>query len=127
MREILFRGKSTINNEWEYGVPVFGGLNNETAYMKQMHSYDCRVDPETVGQYTGLEDKNGRKIFDGDILELDGEDGFFKLEYEDDTARFVMIGDYFMVDFDNFWNRDAEVIGNIYDHPELVGGEEERR
>ena len=55
-------------------------------------------------------------------MELDGEDGFFKLEYEDDTARFVMIGDPIMVDFDNFWNSEVEVIGNIYDDPELVGG-----
>ena len=131
MREILFRGKRIDNGEWIFGYyfqkknPLSEDGLPVTHCISDITPFGAEVDPETVGQYTGLEDKNGRKIFDGDILELDGEDGFFKLEYEDDTARFVMIGDYFMVDFDNFWNREVEVIGNIYDHPELMGGDED--
>lgn len=131
MRDILFRGKRMDNGEWIFGYYFQNKnpLSEDGLPVKHCISdippFGAKVYPETVGQYTGLEDKNGRKIFDGDILELDGEDGFFKLEYKDDTAMFVMIGDYFMVDFDNFWNREVEVIGNIYDHPELMGGDED--
>lgn len=129
MREILFRGKRDENEEWVFGDLIhepWGSciqvIENDTSNTFRRTKYS--VHKETVGQYTGLDDKNGEKIFEGDILELDGEDGFFKLEYEDDTARFVMIGDPIMVDFDNFWNREVEVIGNIHDDPELMGGTE---
>ena len=119
MREILFRGKG-FNGEWEYGVPVFSGLNNELAFMKQMHSYDHQVIPETVGQYTGLTDKNGTKIFEGDILKQYGfcyvvsyNDGTF-IAYETPYNEGAVIPRY-------DW-QFAKVIGNIHDNPELLKG-----
>lgn len=130
MREILFRGKQIDNGEWiigyyfqkknmysEDGLPVKHCISD-------IPPFGMKVDPETVGQYTGMADKNGKKIFEGDVLELDGEDGFFEVEYDDDRAMFVICGDYTTFYFDNLWN-EVEVIGNIYDHPELVGGDEE--
>ena len=148
MREILFRGK-TSNGEWEYGVPVFSGLNNELAFMKQMHSYDHQVIPETVGQYTGLTDKNGKKIFEGDIVQYTDEECYYPEENCDFVGRIslehgafgIVTNDNIPIDLndwcddDNFvslwelyWNLSVEgeildmieIIGNIHDNPELL-------
>lgn len=122
MREILFRGKA-FNGEWEYGVPVFSGLNNELAFMKQMHSYDHQVIPETVGQYTGLTDKNGTKIFEGDIVKhrsnYSGEYVISVVTYTD--GQFLA-----MADNNSGFNLSdkLEVIGNIHDNPEFLKGGE---
>ena len=124
MRDILFRGKRLYNGEWVEGnYWEFCGDHN---IMVPGNCIGSRVDPSTVGQYTGLKDKNGERIFEGDVLTVDGEDGFFVLEFQEDTARFVMDGDSIVVDFDNFWSYEVEVMGNIHDNPEyLEEGEEE--
>ena len=134
MREILFRGKRDENDGWVYGDLIhepWASCIQVTEQVIENNNIDIfkrtkySVHKETVGQYTGLTDKNGEIIFEGDVLRLDGEDRFFVLEYQDYTARFVMSGDSMVVDFDNFWNYDVEVIGNIHDNPELLkeGGE----
>lgn len=124
LREIIFRGKRLDNGEWVEGnYWEFCGDHN---IMVPGNCIGSRVDPSTVGQYTGLLDKNGERIFEGDVLTVDGEDGFFVLEFQEDTARFVMSGDSIVVDFDNFWSYEVEVMGNIHDNPELLeGGESE--
>lgn len=122
MREILFRGKRLNNGEWVYG-NLFLSDTDGGAYIlagSRIVTIDWNVDQSTVGQYTGLLDKNGERIFEGDVLTLDGEDGFFVLEFQEDTARFVMSGDSIVVDFDNFWSYEVEVIGNIHDNPEFL-------
>ena len=122
MRDILFRGKRLDNGEWVEGDFVHSvykigdtcvGTYRNSLWMHQ-------VDPSTVGQYTGLKDKNGERIFEGDVLTVDGEDGFFALEFQEDTARFFMSGDSIVVDFDNFWSYEVEVMGNIHDNSELL-------
>lgn len=131
MRDILFRGKRLDNGEWVYGSfcmdarEQFNGLCGVDGFIRlydkakgKMQSHE--VDRETVGQYTGLLDKNGERIFEGDVLTVDGEDGFFVLEFQEDTARFVMSGDSIVVDFDNFWSYEVEVMGNIHDNSELL-------
>lgn len=143
MREILFRGKRIDNGEW-----VVGGIVHQTDYYgsavdryfiidgSSTQDYDIgfeyEVNPTTAGQYTGLTDKNGKKIFEGDIIEasdFSAEDGYGVIEWDDDIARFAIIGELLACDFDNYrvpshWGRDVEVIGNIHDNPELIGGED---
>ena len=130
MREILFRGKRTCNNEW-----IEGGFHSRfgKAYIIGISKTE-RIDGtevilETVGQYTGLTDKNGKKIFEGDIVEgLDftAEDGGYGVVTFDDGA-FEIVGscDNNIVGtfHENYYGKDFEVIGNIHDNPELLKGE----
>ena len=145
MREILFRGKCFNTEEWVEG---YLGIEVPDELVIQQFSYDeyfksnCidqySVKPETIGQYTGLTDKNGTKIFEGDILHVEqcGETG--------SRISSVHFGEYIDADsvFDNYRcivfyvktsdgcctigallseEFECEVIGNIYDNPELMG------
>ena len=128
MREVLFRGKRTDNGEW-----VKGYLYITHTGAHEIGSYDAEINierftfdviPETVGQYTGLTDKNGTKIFEGDIVT-----GWFNHEkivgyifYGGNAQFFIQRDGIYGIELDNSdcW---LEVIGNIHDNPELLGGE----
>ena len=136
MREILFKAKRKDNSEWVEGdliQNIFGGMKRmwissesyDKERLRSVHKYitewrGIEIDPDTICQYTGLTDKNSRKIWENDILELPGEDGYFTCEWEEDTARFVMNGDGLTVDFDNYWGYQTEVVGNIFDNADLL-------
>ena len=124
MRDILFRGKRLGNGKWVEGnYWEFCGDHN---IMIPGNCIGLRVDPSTVGQYTGLKDKNGKRIWEGDILTVDGEVGCFELKFNENTAMFIMDGDAIRASFHIFGTDEVEVIGNIHDNPELLeGGEEE--
>ena len=132
MREILFRGKRADNGEWVEGYYV--NINSDLHYIYTGYAEtdvdsiypDCfAVIPETVRQYTGLCDKNGKKIFEGDILrERYGEHMHedFYMEYVKSSAGFHAI--YIptrQIKF-SFYYGAGEVIGNIHDNPELLKG-----
>lgn len=125
MHEILFRGKCKTDNKWLYGFPYVTRKNAVKInwYCSEFGSMRTdEVDPETVGQYTGLTDKNDKKIFEGDIVECvsDGERAVISwLKY---SACFGLSFDGWCCGFDDydFSPNDFKVIGNIHDNPEIL-------
>lgn len=138
IRTIIFRGKRTDNGEWVERV-VFPPANTLISYQHELIDgvntfMDFCVLPDTVGQYTGLTDKNGKKIFDGDIVRYNQTDGAKwngktilctgKVVYNDKTASFAVnsIDEIGAKNYDYFPIKNIEVIGNIHDNPELLKG-----
>lgn len=129
MREILFRGKRVYNGEWLAGDLLANKY--ERPNICPIGDVNCYpVIPETVGQYTGMKDKNGEKIFEGDIVKYSTTCEIFTVAWHGSFAEFVISElqkpnkatrgskNMYLV------NRYCEVIGNIYDNPELLKGEE---
>lgn len=139
MREILFRGKRTYNGRWIYGSLVIDSSGNTyivweyescKGVKQSISSKTISVIPSTVGQYTGLTDKNDVKIFEGDILAANFDEDF----PENLTIVEVVWNEYGWCTKEGSAVPDAfddsdgdlfEVIGNIYDNPELLKGGEE--
>lgn len=140
-REVIFRGKRLDNGKWLYG--DFMHDNHQGCYI---FPNDCtglytenKVDPDTVGEFTGMRDKHGKKVFEGDIVrrrdsafgyidvgvvKYDCHLGAFVLECEDDGRIYQCT---FKKDFSYNDGKctiegtySYEVIGNIYDNPELL-------
>lgn len=134
MREILFRGKRVDNGEWETGSLVISrmGTSEEKIFIAdKMTTYHTPVIPETIGQFTGLTDKNGTKIFEGDIVEYEagGKLRIGRVFFSDFRSSFsVTAGKNGSARINNdlfnyIQNRNSvAVISNIYDTPELIGG-----
>lgn len=142
MREILFRGRIS-KNEWVYGLPIEGeplmGGGKETCIVTKpglsyydgvLMTYDecVEVDPDTVGQFTGLTDKNGTKIFEGDIVRYGDTIHRVVFEQRNGTAYFGLVyAACETLPFGHYQDlKQIEVIGNIHDNPELleVSGDE---
>ena len=122
MREIKFRGKDNITGEWVCGDLSTKNLFNTTLIYPEGW-LDVEVDPSTVGQYTGLKDKNGTEIYEGDIVQNIYGD-IFTVEYYGEhwygyvlTASDGCVGHFYEYD-------EYEVIGTTHDNPELLGGAE---
>ena len=124
MRDILFRGKRLDNGEWVEGDLVHSAYKiGDTCVGTYGSSLGMhQVDPSTVGQDTGLKDKNGKRIWEGDALTVDGEVGCFELKFNENTAMFIMDGDAIRASFNIFGTDEVEVMGNIHDNPELLEG-----
>ena len=128
MREIIFRSKRTDNGEWVYGVPTKDS-HGETVMVESVYEceeYNCRganclyVDENTVGQYTDLTDKNGTKIFEGDVVSLKHFENFYAVTFHQGEFTFDNHGDWYAMSW--FLAHNIEVIGNIHDNPELLEG-----
>ena len=124
-REILFRGKSLNTGLWSYG-----DLRQDNVRKKTYIEYE--VDPKTVGQYTGLTDKNGKKIFEEDILFQEQEllgvvciSKRYGVSILKKTTTWSLINFVLDSNFDAGVLSDVEVVGNIYDNPELMKGGKE--
>lgn len=125
MREILFRGKRTNDYEWIEGSLCTTIPSDEDFYTISYFDFEGyyieeKVIPETVGQYTGLTDKNGKKIFEGDIVKgtflgfpVSIKDYVFSISWQEDITGYG--ANYF---------ENVEVISNIHDNPELLKGGE---
>lgn len=158
MREILFRGKSLSNNNWVYGVPVPIEINcakTGRIEMVKCHSYDEldyyhllsedeEVYPSTISQSTGFKDSNGKKIFEGDIIEFDGLNSHRYLIWWSKEMNMMDVIPLDGIEFNgyDYWNgkypnftyfdfcfmmqdpwgdfKEIKVIGNIYDNLELL-------
>ena len=153
-REILFRGKRLDNGEWVSSGNLIT-FNDEGEgkqfFIPQMNakctcthdeqdniiSFDSgmfyKVDPETVGQFTGLTDKNGKRVFEHDVIKHDFGDEIGVIRYGEYRGGHVG----FYVDWVRgtasellrkdlaYWMKIVEILGNIHDHPELLGGVED--
>lgn len=131
MREILFRGKRIDNGNWAEGCYSKGFLfpEQETLrdfiYMFSKESgkweFDYAVvDPETVSQYTGTTDKNGKKIYEGDIIEIRGY--VYCCRWDEGNLEFMLANKKENFGMGYAASSRMNVIGNVHDNPELLGG-----
>ena len=130
MRDILFRGKS-IDGTWHYGVPLV--YTEDYVCIAAPHSYNKKVESITIGQYTGLTDKNGKEIFEGDIV----ESVFTNKPYIVWFGEYTYTDEYGEEESAYGWYNEekggyvtafgcpenwATIIGNIHDNPEILKG-----
>lgn len=152
-REVKFRGRNPLTKQWEYGFLITVDLSSEklsknlTAIIKENAWYEPSegiggfklVEPQTVGQYTGLNDKNGKQIYEGDIVHIVGktrvtenikdsqgvfyitvEEGNWGFDFNWEHIKGYACSTHIMGCTDNDNRMDnVEVIGNIHDNPEL--------
>lgn len=126
MREILFRGKRIDNGKWVQGYLYrLSEKLNPFILLKSEKGASYKVEAKTVGQYTGLTDKNGTKIFEGDIVKYGDTVHNVVFEQRNGTAYFGLV--YSTLETLSFGYyqdlKQIEVIGNIYDNPGWVGDE----
>ena len=133
MRQIKFRGKDTFKSKffpqrWLYGTPVQDGDDMWMCVKKEDKGIvSVKVDPSTVGQFTGLLDRNGKEIFEGDIVRY-GEFIYHVIEFKHGMFGYTLMDGWF-VGYGGNTNftfnpldksKEHEVIGNVFDNPELI-------
>jgi uncharacterized phage protein (TIGR01671 family) len=140
MREIIFRGQQVrgwfqkghyyVNEEGKHLICFTE--KRHRIYGETIEYAECAVGPETIGQYTGLKDKNGKMIFEGDIVKSDidhigdiqFDSGMFGIEWARYKENKLMTGSWGQVHnlrrIDDGFNNEIEIIGNIHDNPELL-------
>lgn len=123
MRTIKFRGKRIDNGEWVYGSYAVIDMKSYILFCVksdiEIVNLKYEVNPETVGQFTGLLDKNGKEIYEGDVIEFEivivFRNGAFRIDVDDTPLQ------------EWIWKRkraheETGIIGNIYENPELIKG-----
>ena len=134
MRKILFRGKRTDNGEWVCGnlfIPDKEDTPTQICIGTNIVRITYDIISETVGQYTGLTDKCGRKIFEGDIVRFDytgvnkGVNGTATVIFQNGQFGVLWGWHKDFVPLTGFCNTTIEIIGNMHDNPELLRGGKE--
>ena len=144
-REILFRGQhrrkgekvkldgTPVESKWVYGGICQFNEDRSIIYQTEPEFQKYSIYTDTVGQYTGLKDKNGRKIFEGDIVRRFNRNGqeimSYVVEWYSDCCMFVLDCIDFDMEFDTdftvFYGDELEIVSNIHGNPELVRKDEE--
>lgn len=126
MRQIKFRGKDIETGEWIYG-HFFQRLGHYPAIVEprprdgKVMYYEIAVEDNTVGQFTGLYDKNGQEIYEGDIVTFDNHlQGISQVVY--DYAGFMVESQNYSTAIRYSMTNHIVVVGNIHDNPELLKG-----
>lgn len=137
MRTIKFRGKTHGNGKWYYGSLVYSEDINTAIYFQIGNGLVKRMDwvyviPETIGQFTGLYDCDGKEIYEGDIVEWEKDGlmyvvkfwhGMFYASVEE--CNDGILGGFPLHVLTEYEDGKCEIIGNIYDNPELLKGGKE--
>lgn len=126
MRQILFRGKRVDNGEWVYDNSVLFFSEKTKIYGALNEWREIEVIPETVGQFTGLTDKNGKKVFEGDVVEYAGSCG--EIVFAESRGSFLsrekdMYCEWLST-LPRYGTGIMEIIGNIYDNKEILEDKE---
>lgn len=134
-REIKFRGKQENSNRWITGcliqyesgdVAIFEKMMTKYGYEATQITKRTKVNSDTIGQFTGLTDKNGKEIYEGDILKADYYDTLHEVVFSDTVGAFMLdeipsTGDIVVIGYEDIVSH-FEVIGNIYDNQDLLEG-----
>lgn len=134
MREYKFRGKRVDNDEWVYGYGTivgehYGRMHGEEREASIFVEYDeasklnfqlVEVDPKTVGQYTGLQDRNGVDIYEGDIYHQGDKNIRYIVVWKDTGLIGKQLGTNSYSGL-QYWSDKIEVIGTRFDNPDLLG------
>ena len=132
-RTIKFRGKRTDNGEWVYGFGIVMDWFRNIYFIAKVgdpivaHIDMVEVIEETIGQFTGLKDKNGKEIYEGDVVRYDDISDLGEslgevavVEYMDDQGCFDPLAIGYSGCYYSRYIENTEVIGNIHDNPELL-------
>ena len=124
-REIKFRAwdKYDMSYDVERSSDDYHGCSYPYNFADYLEDDDYQL-----MQYIGLKDKNNKEIYEGDIVKIDGFDDdelneHFLVKFENESARYILSGNRLVYDFDNTYANECEIIGNIYDNPELLEGD----
>lgn len=135
-REIKFRGKRKDNKKWVFGNYFITKYDNTTKIRQQLQDYSLYshdVLSETVGQFTGLHDKNGKEIYEEDVVKITNKNSkvipikplIAQIVWSEEYLAYILITTSVKDAFENlgdYIDYDIEVIGNVFENPELLGG-----
>ena len=122
MRAIEFRGKRYSNGQWVYG-DLCRHKDGTCTICGKADDFGYEVNPETVGQFTGLHDKNGKEIYEGDIIRTYGNNFTYEVIYNEKSAAFIGKLNSRVFGLLDLYESDTVcrgIIGNIHDNPELL-------